>query len=50
MKHGKRLTVAMKKLMADNGYDYKDYLYIKNTERTLIVVHRITGKKILLEW
>lgn len=49
MKQGKRLTVEMKKMLTANGYDYADYLYIKNTTHTVEFVHRVTGKTVLIE-
>ena len=49
MKQGKRLTIEMKKMLAAYGFDYNDYLYIKNTTHTVEFVHRRTGKTLLIE-
>lgn len=49
MKHGKRLTVEMKKMLSSNGYEPKDYLYIKNTTNTVEFMNVKNGKIVVIE-
>lgn len=49
MKHGKKLTVEMKKLLSANGYEHKEYLYIKNTSHTVEFVNVKSGKIVVIE-
>ena len=42
MKHGKKLTVAMKKLLVNNELDPEDYLCVKNQLKELTVIHKDT--------
>lgn len=49
MKHGKRLTVEMKKMLSSNGFDYKEYLYIKNTTNTVEFVNVKSGRIVVIE-
>ncbi|WP_286154639.1 DUF6906 family protein [Thomasclavelia cocleata] len=44
MKHGKKLTVAMKKLINKNGLNPNDYWFIKNTCNQLVIIHKKTNK------
>ena len=44
MKHGKRLTVAMKKILVKNNIDPRKYLYISNTTNHLTVVNIKTNE------
>ena len=48
MKHPKKINLAMKKLIADNGLDPKDYWFIKNTADELVIIHKETSKVISL--
>lgn len=49
MKHGKRLTVEMKKMLSSNGHEPKDYLYIKNTTNTVEFVNVKNRKIVVIE-
>ncbi|KMV78305.1 hypothetical protein HMPREF0979_00809 [Coprobacillus sp. 8_1_38FAA] len=48
MKHPKKINLSMKKLIADNGLDPKDYWFIKNTADELVIIHKETSKLISL--
>ena len=43
MKHGKKPTVAQKKIIAQWHLNPKDWLVSKNTIYEMVVVHRHTG-------
>ena len=45
MKHGKRPTVSQKKLIKEKGLNYENWLVSKNTTTELVIVHRHTGTK-----
>ena len=49
LKLGKRLTVEMKKMLSENGFDYREYLYIKNTTNTVEFVNVKSGKIVMIE-
>lgn len=44
MKHGKRPTVAQKKLMQQWGLNAADWLVVKDTPGEMVVVHRHSDK------
>ena len=48
VKHGKKLTVAQKKLAEANGLDWRDWLRERDEGRTVTLVHRVTGKRAVL--
>lgn len=48
MKHTKRLTVVMKKMINKNGLNPDDYWFIKNTCNSLVIIHKKTNKIIEL--
>lgn len=43
MKHGKVLTRAQKELLEEHGFDWRNYLRVKDLPRLLQVVHKQTG-------
>ncbi len=43
MKQAKRLTLKMKKILKDNSIDHEKYLYIKNTNKQIMLVNTETG-------
>lgn len=49
MKHPKRINLAMKKLITDNGLNPKDYWFLKNTIDSLVIIHKETSKVITLK-
>ncbi|WP_279159608.1 DUF6906 family protein [Thomasclavelia cocleata] len=49
MKHGKKLTVAMKKLLVKNNLDPKQYLYVSNTTDCLTVVNIKTNELLVFK-
>lgn len=49
MKHGKKLTNEMKNVLTNNGYDFKEFLYIKNTTNTYEFVNVKSGKIVVIE-
>lgn len=46
MKHGKRPTVAQKKLMQQWGLNAADWLVVKDTSEEMVVVNRWSDKTI----
>lgn len=45
MKHGKRPTVAQKKLITQWGLNYSNWLIVKDTPAEMVIVHRLSGKQ-----
>lgn len=43
---GKRLTLAEKKIIKQQGYDPGDFLRRKKTSESYIFIHRITGAEL----
>lgn len=52
MKHGKRLTMQMKRDLQryDKTIKVEDWLYTKATSETLEIVHRETGERRVFKW
>ncbi|KZL93523.1 DUF6906 family protein [Clostridium magnum] len=46
---GKRLTLAEKKIIKQQGYDPGDFLRRKKTSECYIFIHRITGVELLIK-
>lgn len=44
MKHGKKPTVAQKKLMAQFRLNHTDWLVVKDTPDQMVLVHRYSDK------
>ncbi|AGX43989.1 DUF6906 family protein [Clostridium saccharobutylicum] len=44
MKHGKKLTVEMKKFLRSKGYEVGCYLFVKNTSDVLVILNKETGQ------
>lgn len=49
MKHGKRPTVAQKKLITQWGLNYANWLIVKDTPDSMVVLHRLSGKQRRIE-
>lgn len=49
MKQGKKLTREMKKFLYKKGYDTRDYLYTKNTDKFMTIVNKKTNKETVIE-
>lgn len=49
MKHPKRINLAMKKLIAANRLNPKDYWFLKNTTDSLVLIHKETSEVITLK-
>ena len=47
LKHGKRLKRRHKELLASQGYEYKNYLVVKDTPELMELVNRDTGKTLV---
>jgi len=45
---GRRLTLAEKKIIKQQGYDPRDFLRLKKTAESYIFVHRVTGVELLI--
>lgn len=48
MKHGKNPNVRQKKLMTQRGFDYEQWLVVKDTPGEIEIVHRNTGQIITI--
>lgn len=42
MKHGKRPTVAQKKILSDRGLNHENWLIVKHTTEYMMIEHRIS--------
>lgn len=40
MKNGKKLNAGMRKLISKHGFNYENYLYIKNTSTEITFIHK----------
>jgi hypothetical protein len=49
LKHGKRLTRAMKELLQQQGYAPDEWLYVKNLHNELHIVHKQLGRVEIIE-
>ena len=49
MKHGNKLTRAMKELLSSKGYNPDDWLYIKNPHNELHIAHKRLGRVEIIE-
>lgn len=45
MKHGKKPTVAQRKIITRLGLDWENWLIVKNTPDSIVIVHRLTGSQ-----
>lgn len=44
MKHGKKPTVAQRKLIKANGMNAENWLVVKDTPEEMVLVHRYSDK------
>lgn len=49
MKQPKKPNLQQKKLMAIKGYDWKEYNVREESDTFLVIVHKETGKDVLLQ-
>lgn len=49
MKHGKKLTRKQKELLAENGYDFNEWLLERQTELICVYINRKTKDTLTLE-
>ena len=44
MKHGKKPTVAQRKVISACGLNWENWLVVKDTPEGMVIVHRYSGK------
>lgn len=44
MKHGKKPTVAQRRILKSWGLNWQNWLVVKDTTKVLVIVHRYSGK------
>lgn len=44
MKHGKKPTVAQRKVISAWGLNWENWLVVKDTPEGMVIVHRYSGK------
>ncbi|MCQ2439461.1 MAG: hypothetical protein MJ074_06840 [Oscillospiraceae bacterium] len=49
MKHGKKPTVAQCRALEKNGLDHRAWLIERDLQHSMIVVHRETGERKVVE-
>ena len=49
LKHGKNLTREQKKTVAAAGLNPQNWLAVKNTNQSLVIMHRLSGKTRTIE-
>lgn len=49
MKHGKNLTREQKKTVEAAGLNPQNWLAVKNTNQSLVIIHRLSGKTRTIE-
>lgn len=49
MKNAKTLTRGQKELLESRGYDYREWLRVKDQPGILTLVHRATGRYLMLD-
>lgn len=49
MKHGKRPTVAQRKLITSKGLNSDNWLVVMDTIHQMVIVHRLSGKQRRIE-
>lgn len=45
MKHGKKPTVAQRRVLKSMGLNWENWLIVKNTTDEMVIVHRLSGKE-----
>ena len=48
MKHGKKPTVAQRKLIAQQGLDWHDWLVERDDHKRMVIIHRTAGSRITI--
>lgn len=43
MKHGKRPTVSQRRIISQYGLNSDNWLIVKDTPDSMVIVHRLTG-------